>query len=79
MWRLRRHEEGLDWPCTNKEQSKKEWGERAPAWSSAGGWVVRRGHARVQPRRLRAALGQTGWRLLPNWAGQYAGEGADRG
>lgn len=35
MWRLRRHEEGLDWPCTNKEQSGV--GEHTLAWSSDGG------------------------------------------
>lgn len=66
---------------TNKEQSRGEWGAHFYV-EQQGGWAVRRGQARVQPRCLRAALSQTEWGLLPNWAGEYAGEegeGADRG
>lgn len=44
VWRLRQHEEGLDWSYMNKDRSGV--GEHTFAWSSAGGWVAHRGQAR---------------------------------
>lgn len=77
VWRLRRHKEGLDRPCTNKVQSRDEvvlggvtllhgatWGMGGSATQGVWGLFLSR---------------QDGGVVVTNWAGQYVGEGADRG
>lgn len=69
-----------DWtgPAQTKSRAEQKGvGERTSARRGAGGWVARRGPAGVQPRCSRAARSQTGWGLLLNWEGQYAGEGVE--
>lgn len=43
VWRLRRHEEGLDWPCANKERS----GGAHFSMAQRGGWAAHRGPTRA--------------------------------
>lgn len=77
VWRLRRHEEGIGLAL---HEQRLEWGVCTFAWGD--GWHT--GDSRVglpvtTPMFGGAALGQTGWGLVPIWEGQYRGGGGKQG